>query len=124
MDKAELAEALFEALAAGDDERVRALCTADVQIQQNNSPAMDLDSLLELSRSVHRVVNDFRYEGARRSETAGGFVEEHRVCGVLPDGSQLDLAVCVVGDVRDGRICGLREYLDMAAAAGLLAALS
>ena len=43
MDKAELAEALFEALAAGDDERVRALCTADVQIQQNNSPAMDLD---------------------------------------------------------------------------------
>ena len=51
-------------------------------------------------------------------------VEEHRVCGTLPDGSNLDLAACVVADVRDGRICALREYMDTAAAAGLVAALS
>lgn len=124
MDNTELCEALFDSFAKGDEERVRVLCTADMQARQNNNPPMDLDSLLDFSKSVHRVVDDFRYEDAKRSETATGFVEEHSVRGVLPDGSQLDLAVCVVADVRDGKVCDLREYLDLSAASGLIAALS
>lgn len=56
--------------------------------------------------------------------TTVGFVEEHSVRGLLPDGSKLDMAVCVVADVRDGRVCDLREYLDVSAASGLIAALS
>lgn len=123
MSNAELCEALFDAFAKGDEERVRSLCAPDMQAQQNNNPPMDLDTLLEFSRSVLRVVDDFRYEDARRSETATGFVEEHSVRGVLPDGSALNLAVCVVADVRDGKICNLREYLDVSAASGLIAAL-
>lgn len=59
-----------------------------------------------------------------RSATATGFVDEHSVRGILPDGSQLDVAVCVVADVRDGKVTGIREYLDTGAAAGLIAALS
>lgn len=124
MQNTELCEALFEAFANSDDERVRALCTPDMQARQNNNPPMDLETLLEFSQSVHRVVDDFRYEDARRSETATGFVEEHNVRGVLPDGSSLDLAVCVVADVRNGKICDLREYLDISAASGLIDALS
>lgn len=54
---------------------------------------------------------------------ATGFVEEHKVRGTLTDGSKLDLAVCVLADVRDGKICDLREYLDTSAASGLLEAL-
>jgi ketosteroid isomerase-like protein len=42
----------------------------------------------------------------------------------LPDGGELRLAACVVADVGDGRIVRMREYVDSAAAAGLLAALS
>jgi len=124
MNTTELCEELFEALAAGDDERVRALCTPDMKAKQNGNPPMDLDSLLKFTQAVLRVVHDFRYEDAVRSETANGFVEEHSVRGVLPDGSDLDLAACVVADVRDGKICGLREYLDTAAASGLIAALN
>jgi len=101
-----------------------ALCTSDLQARQNNNPPMDLDTLLDFSRAMLRVVRDFRYEDTRRSNTATGFVEEHRVRGVLPDGSKLDLAVCVVADVRDGKVCDLREYLDVSAASGLIAALS
>jgi ketosteroid isomerase-like protein len=124
MDNSKLCEALFAAFEAGDEERVRSLCTPDMQARQNNNPPMNLDSILRFSRAVLRVVGDFRYADVRRSATATGFVEEHSVRGVLPDGSELDLTVCVVADVRDGKVCDLREYLDVAAASGLIAALS
>lgn len=124
MNKTETCKALFEAFATGDETRVRALCTPDLRARQNNNPPMDLDTLLGFSQSVLRVVDNFRYEDARRSATATGFVEEHNVRGTLPDGSTLDLAVCVVADVRDGKVCDLREYLDVAAAAGLVTALN
>lgn len=124
MDNTELCKALFGAFENGDEERIRGLCASDMQARQNNNPPMDLDSLLEFSRAVLRVVDDFRYEDAKRSNTATGFVEEHSVRGVLPDGSQLDLAVCVVADVHDGKVCHLREYLDASAASGLIEALS
>lgn len=124
MDNTELCKALFDAFAKGDEERVRTICTPDMQARQNNNPPMDLDTLLDFSRAVLRVVSDFRYEDAKRSSTATGFVEEHNVRGVLPDGSNLDVAVCVVADVRNGKVCHLREYLDLSAAAGLIEALS
>jgi ketosteroid isomerase-like protein len=124
MNNTQLCEALFDAFSKGDEERVRNLCAPDMRARQNNNPPMDLESLLGFSRSVLRVVDNFRYEDAKRSATATGFVEEHSVRGVLPDGNSLDLAVCVVADVRDGRVCDLREYLDVSAASGLIAALS
>ena len=124
MDNEELCKALFEAFASGNEQRIRELCAPDMQARQNNSPPMDLDTLLGFSRAVLGVVEDFRYDDAVRSATATGFVEEHRVRGVLPDGSQLDVAVCVVADVRDGKVASIREYLDTGAAAGLIAALA
>ncbi len=123
MTSTEICKALFAAFEAGDETRVRELLAPDVRVQQNNNPPMDLDTLLGFARAVLAVVSDFRYEDAVRSATATGFVEEHRVRGVLPDGSPLDLAVCVVADLRDGRVVDLREYLDTGAAAGLIAAL-
>lgn len=124
MDNTELAEKLFKAFARGDADGVRRLCSPDMQARQNNGPAMNLDALLEFALAVNRVVKDFRYEDAVRSATETGFVEEHSVRGTLPDGSELNLAVCVVADVRNGKLTDLREYLDFAAAAGLVEALS
>lgn len=124
MDNTEICKALFEAFETGDEERARSLCSPQIQAWQNNNPPMGLDSLLGLSKTILGVVKNFRYEEAKRSATATGFVEEHRVRGTLPDGSQLDLAVCVVADVEDGQVVDLREYLDTAAVSGLIAALS
>ena len=123
MGHAGIAEAPFAALAGQDDARVRALCAPDVRVRQNNGAPMDLETLLGFNRAVHGVVKGFRYEDAVRSATATGFVEEHAVRGTLPDGARLDLAVCVVADIRDGRITDIREYFDTALAAGLVAAL-
>ena len=44
--------------------------------------------------------------------------------GTLEDGTKLTIAACVVADIENGKIRHLREYLDSAAAAGLLKALS
>ena len=123
MDAVELARALFAALAQQDDERVRSLCLPDLRASQNNARPMTLDTLLAFNRAVRAVVTDLRYEDAVRSATHTGFVEEHAVRGTLPDGRALDLAVCVVADVRDGKVAALREYVDTAAAAPLVAAL-
>lgn len=124
MQKLKICEALFKAFAEGDEARVRELCHSDIRVQQNNNPPVDLETILGFSRAVTAVVDGFRYEEAKRSETASGFVEEHHVRGTLPDGSALDLNVCVVADVRDGKIIDLREYLDLSAAEGLIRAMN
>ena len=124
MTHLELAEALFDAFADGDADTVRSLCAADVTARQNKSPPMDLDTLIEFALAIHGAVADFRYADAICTPTASGFVEEHRVRGTLPDGTDLDLAACVVADVRDGKVIDLREYVDSSAAAGLIRAMT
>jgi ketosteroid isomerase-like protein len=123
MGNEEIAKALFEAFAAKDDQDVRNLCAPDLRARQNNGTAMDLGTLLGFNRAVHGVIRDFRYEDAVRSATVAGFVEEHVLRGTLPDGTTINLALCVVADIHDGEITELREYFDSASAAGLIAAL-
>ncbi|XUU59751.1 nuclear transport factor 2 family protein [Erythrobacter sp. HA6-11] len=123
MTAIDLAEKFFAAVARGDVEGAKACCAGSFRGSQNGGPAMDREGLMEFSAAVKAIVPDFRYEETVRSATDTGFVEEHRVRGILPDGGQLDLMVCVVGEVEEGRITVLREYVDTAAAAGLLKAL-
>lgn len=123
MDTVAVARALFDALASDDDVQVRAVCAAGFALRQNGGPAMDVETLLHFNRLVHGVVSGFRYEDVVCVATATGFVEEHSVRGTLADGSVLAMAACVVADVADGRVTLVREYVDTAAAAPLLAAL-
>ncbi|MBK81699.1 MAG: hypothetical protein CMQ43_12400 [Gammaproteobacteria bacterium] len=123
MPHTDLADQLFAAFENADADAVRALCAPDFSGRQNLGPSMNLDNLIRFSLAVSGVVPDFRYEDRVVTATESGFVEEHMVCGTLPDGSALRLAACVVAEVQDGRIASLREYLDTAAAAGLLKAL-
>lgn len=123
MNATDLAEQLFTAFQNNDLETARGLCADDFRGSQNGGPEMDRDTLLKFTGAVNAVVPDFRYEEAVRSATDTGFVEEHRVRGTLPDGSELDLMVCVIGEVENGKITVLREYVDSAKAVGLLKAL-
>lgn len=119
----ELAVAFFTATGAGDQAAIESLCSEDLAASQNGGPPMDRAALARFAAAVKRAVPDFRYENAVRADTATGLVEEHDVCGTLPDGSLLHMTVCVVADVADGKITSLREYADSAAAAGLIKAL-
>ncbi|WP_209349319.1 nuclear transport factor 2 family protein [Pontixanthobacter sp. CEM42] len=124
MTGAELAKALFEAFATGDADTARALCSPDLKAIQNDGPKMDLDTVLYFAVAVKNAAPDFRYEEAVRSTTDTGFVEEHRVRGTFTKGGEIDLTVCIVGEVEGGKITVLREYFDPAGAAALAAALA
>ena len=124
MSHIDLAEALFKAFANGDAATVRALCSTDLKAFQNLNPPVNLDALLAFAVAVKQLVPDFHYANARRTATPSGFIEEHTVSGTLPDGSKLKIAACVVADVSEGKISNLREYVDAAAAQGLLKALT
>lgn len=124
MNNEEIAATLFTAFEDGDMETVRTLCASDFKARQNLNPELNIDTLIQFSQAVSAVVKDFRYEEVRRAATATGFVEEHMVRGRLEDGSELNIAACVVADIEDGKIRSIREYLDSAAAAGLIKALA
>lgn len=124
MNNEEIATTLFKAFESGDMDTVRSLCAPDFRARQNLNPEFDVHTLVKFSQAVSAVLQDFRYEDIKRAATATGFVEEHMVRGTLQDGSELTIAACVVADIEDGKIRHLREYLDSAAAAGLLKALA
>ena len=123
MKNTEIAIALFKAFAQGNAEAVKDLCNPNMTARQNNNEPMDLVSLLEFSAAVNRIVSDFEYANPKRSETETGFVEEHDVRGRLPDGTSVDVAICVVCDVEEGKVIALREYFDPTGAADLIEAL-
>ncbi len=124
MESIAIAGALFSAFVSGDDETVRALCAPDARAVQNHAPPMSLDELLAFSAAVRRIMPDYHYADVIQMATASGFVEEHSVRGTLPDGEELRLAACVIGEIHDGRITELREYVDSFAARALAKALA
>jgi len=119
----DLAISFFKA-AEENPQQFREICSPDMLAIQNGGRPMSLDTLIKFGVAVKSAVRDFRYVNAIRSETNTGFVEEHDIQGTLPDGSALNIAVCVVAEISEGRITHMREYLDLTAAAGLVAALS
>ena len=123
MDNTTLCRRFFDALQANDLATARGLCSDTFEGSQNGGPAMNLDTLMQFTGAVHSVVPDFRYENTVCTASDAGFVEEHDVCGTLPDGETFKLILCVVAEVADGKITALREYVDTGAAAGLLKAL-
>ena len=123
-DHTHIARAMFDAFQAGDIEAARALLADDFAGAQNGGPTMSKQALLGFVRAVKAKVPDFRYEDIVCTATAEGFVEEHTVRGTLPGGDQINLRLCVVATVEDGKVASLREYLDSAGAAGLAKALA
>lgn len=123
-DHTTIARALFDAFQVGDIETARSLCHEGFEGSQNGGPAMNRDGLLGFVAAVKARVPDFRYEDIVCEATPDGFVEEHTVRGTLPDGGQINLRLCVVASVEDGKVRHVREYLDSAGAVGLAKALA
>ena len=123
-DNTHVARAIFDAIQSGEMAAAKAILSDDFRGSQNGRPIMTRDLLLNFSGAVKGKVPDFRYEDIVCAATDTGFVEEHTVRGTLPDGEQLDLRLCVIGEIEDGKITELREYLDSAGAAGLAQALA
>ena len=110
----------FAAISRGDIDAVRAIYAPDAVIWHNDEKAEQTpDRNLKVLGWVTRNIRDMRYEEVRRHETPTGFVEQHVLRGVAPNGAPLEIPACIVCEVRDGRITRLDEYLDSAQTAAL-----
>ncbi|MCB1647796.1 MAG: nuclear transport factor 2 family protein [Pseudomonadales bacterium] len=119
----DLCEQFFQATTAGDADALERLCSNDFTGTQNGGPAMNRKTLIRFSVAVKKAIPDFHYENPVRTATEHGFVEEHDVCGTLPDGSRMQFRVVVIGEADNGQIIALREYFDSRPAMALMKAL-
>jgi len=118
----EICERLFAAVQAGDTETVRELYAPNAVIWHNDDMASQgPEENLRVLRWVARNVKGLRYEDIRRQETPTGFVQQHVLRGIAPNGAPLEIPACIVCVVENGRITRLDEYLDSAQTAPLRA---
>ena len=109
----EVAERLFAAITAGDIDAVVAIYHPDVVVWHNTDGMEQTaqDNLIILRWVTHNIA-DLRYEEVRRAETPAGFVQQHVMRGIAPNGTPIEVPACVVCTVENGKITRLDEYLD------------
>jgi ketosteroid isomerase-like protein len=116
----DLCDQLFSAIMRGDIDAVRAIYSPDAVIWHNNDQIEETpDRNLRVLGWVTKNIKDLRYEELRRHETPSGFVQQHVLRGIAPNGTALEIPACIVCEVKDGRITRLDEYLDSAHTAAL-----
>lgn len=115
-------ERFFAALEAGDFASVEALYHPDAVMWLNDGTERDVAGTLAVLRGLHAVIDGFRYDVARRHVVDGGVVQQHALCGRLPDGTEVRMPAAMYLEIADGRVRRIEEYLDSAHAAPIRAA--
>lgn len=116
----EVAERFFQAVQTGDLDALRQIYAPGAEVwhnfDQSNQPAGEN---LRVIRWMHRRVKGLRYEEVRRFEIPGGFVQQHVLRGIAPNGEALEVPAAVVCTVAGGKVTRVEEYLDSAQTAAL-----
>ena len=114
-DPAALAKAFSDAIEAGDIDAVRASYAPTVAIWHNTDELENTrdENLVVLAGLIKRT-RSRHYEKRRLQVFPGGFVQQHELTIVRPDGVQLTLPACLVCKVENGQIVRLDEYFDSA----------
>lgn len=108
-----VAERLAAALETGDDGRLRSLCRPDAVFWSSFLDRdLDIATLCAVRAAERAVAPALALREVRVVATADGFVQRMRVRGPLPDGSAVDIPVCLVVDVVDGLVSRIEEYVD------------
>jgi uncharacterized protein len=110
-----LATAFFDAVEAGDLDKVRAMYAPDVVVWHNfDRRAQTLDENLRVLRWMVANVSERRYQDIRRIVLDDGFVQQHVLTGIAPSGDRLDVPAMMRVWVEDGCVTRIDEYLDSA----------
>jgi ketosteroid isomerase-like protein len=109
----QLVHDLFDALEAGDVDGVAA-CYAPEMTMWFNATMKETSreeslAAVELGRGLHRRRT---YDDRIISTFDDGFLVQYTLVVVTHDGTRVVLSPCLVGQVRDGKITKLFEYLD------------
>jgi ketosteroid isomerase-like protein len=122
VDNAALAQAAFDAAAAGDVARFQSFFAPDAivwhnfdQVEQPAAVAVaQLGGLLQMVAGV-------AYEDRRYLSVPDGAVLQHTSCVTRKDGKQVRVHTMIRMYVRDGLIQRIEEYFDTAAASAVMA---
>jgi ketosteroid isomerase-like protein len=117
-----LAERLAAAIDANDLDALRnEVYAPDVVVWHNNDQhEQRIDENLKVLNWLHRKVRNKRYEEVVRQPTPTGYVEQHVLRGIAPDGTELNIHACLVVTVVGDRISRIDEYIDSRATAALM----
>ncbi|NHF65596.1 nuclear transport factor 2 family protein [Xanthomonas hortorum] len=109
-----VAEQFSAAITSLDADAVAQLYTDDLVVQSNASnDTQTKDQNIAMLRVIFGIESEHGYHDIERIPTPDGFVQIHTFKPVFTDGSSGGEArVCMVAQVRDGKICRLREFLD------------
>ncbi|MEP6659095.1 MAG: nuclear transport factor 2 family protein [Acidimicrobiales bacterium] len=110
-----LASAFFEAVEAGDLDKIRSIYAPDVVVWHNyDKRAQTLEENLRVLKWMVANVSDRRYEDIRRLVVDDGFVQQHVLTGIAPSGARLDVPAMMRVWVSEGCVTRIDEYLDSA----------
>jgi ketosteroid isomerase-like protein len=115
-----LATAFFEAVEAGDLDKIRTLYAPDVVVWHNfDKREQTLDENLRVLKWMVANVSERRYEDIRRVVLDDGFVQQHVLTGIAPSGIRLDVPAMMRVWVSGGCVTRIDEYLDTAQVSAL-----
>jgi len=119
-DAVALAKRLRDCLTTGDVDGVAAIYHPDI-VGWRNVDGRELThrQMLKIVEFLATRVTDVRYEEVQVQPTPGGYVQQHVLRAVAPDGTPVEVPACLVVTVEDGTIRRLDEYMDAAALAPL-----
>lgn len=118
----EVADALFDAIAANDLDGLRRIYHPDVEVWHNHDDvAQDLETNLRVLNWMARKLPNREYTDVRRQSTPTGFVEQHILRATSPSGIEVAIPACLVVTIEGDRIRRIDEYLDSAHVEPLLA---
>lgn len=113
---------LFDAIARGDLDAVRAIYAEDVEVWNNVArQKMNREASVKLLKLFVSRVKDVRYEILDLREFPGGCVDRHILRCSTMKGEPVEAEVAIVWEFRDGKITRIYEYLDQASVAKVFA---
>jgi ketosteroid isomerase-like protein len=106
---------LYAALSRADVAAAKACCTEDARIWHCfDRIEQDLDQAVRGWWDFVGAFPEREFLDIRRTPIARGFLQQHLMVTRLQDGSRMAWPICIVVEVRDGRIARLDEYMDRA----------
>lgn len=112
----DFAQSMLEAAEVGDYEKLRDFYTPDAKLWFNSSDVWKtLDEHFASVGGFRDKLQNMRYAEARITPFGDGYVQQFRARANTADGTPLDMPVCIVARLRDGKILTREEYYDSAA---------
>jgi ketosteroid isomerase-like protein len=116
-----LARELTRRILAGDVDGVGELYHEDLTAwRSHDRRSLVRKQALRVVEILARQLRELRYEDVRIQPTPTGFVQQHVMRCLSPEGEPVEAHICLVAEVRDGRILRIDEYMDSAQMAPLM----